>query len=186
MSKRLLRLGFASYQGAFGASNINKHNEWQTYVVVPVCRYPHMSKRLLRLGFASYQGAFGASNCCFFFLFFFFWKGFCLIFSFIVCKVFRFLFYSLERFPFSLLLSVKISVFSFILWKDFRFLFYSLERFPFSLLFSVKISVSSSAGTRPKGCEVHPRRKDEYRFCRKSSTVLCFSFDLSGKNFRFL
>ena len=50
----------------------------------------------------------------------------------------------------------------------------------------LSLSVSSSAGTRPKGCEVHPHRRVEYRLCRKRSTVLCFSFDLSGKIFRFL
>jgi hypothetical protein len=59
-------------------------------------------------------------------------------------------------------------------------------RYCVSLLVSLeRFSVFSSAGTGSKGCEVHPRRRDEYRLCRKRSTVLCFSFDLSVKSFRF-
>ena len=122
----------------------------------------------------------------FFFLFFFFWKGFCLIFSFIVCKDFRFLFYSLERFPFSLLLSVKISAFSFILLKDFRFLFYSLERFPFSLLIYLERFPFPLA-------QVHFRRVVKYILVVETSTTSeprgvrgSFSVCFSGKIFRFL
>ena len=49
------------------------------------------------------------------------------------------------------------------------------------MIYLERFSVFSSAGTGSKGCEVHPRRGDEYSLGRKRRTVLCFSFGLSGK-----